>query len=29
MLQALDIDKSVQNYNEFTQRIGAVNDIDS
>ncbi len=29
MLEALEVDKSVQNYNEFIQRIGAVNDIDS
>ena len=29
MMQALQVDQTVQNYNQFINRIGAVNEIDS
>lgn len=29
MQQALQVDQTVQNYNQFIQRIGAVSEIDS
>ena len=29
MMQALEVDKTIQNYNQFINRIGAINEIDS